>query len=248
MREGVSLEALIAALRAPMDSTTGAYLLEGIAKHFSILSPNPSRLVDVVEAMVFFADHQRQTLPGIYDVLSAKTRTLPVNTAVLARANDALSKQGAPEQQATVYDAVFELLTKLDQAQKELEVSRKSGSLKGKEAMRQIERAFSLGDPYTKRFIVWYLGQMASTESQSKESIRTLFGASEPKQWLGQISAPASLRLIAVWAVLRTLRTEPDACQSLRSTLLNQEKDPVILRLSRELPCPPGDLEKEKAP
>jgi HEAT repeat protein len=241
MRHERSLVALQSALRRPMGAVTGHYLLEALAKHFANMSSDRDILVDVVEAMVFFAGNQKKTPPAIYDVLDAKTKTTPVNVRILARTLQARSPSATKEQKAAVYNAAFELLAKLDLIRDEIIAGRGAWLTRVKEAIRESHRAYSTADLRTRLLVVWYLGKLAGVEELARPAAEALVGSRGDLRGRPTQSPRPGLRLVAAWTLARMQLHAPGPRQALLADLLAKEVESSIIDLIGDVSSRPEE-------
>ncbi|MCK6548566.1 HEAT repeat domain-containing protein [Myxococcota bacterium] len=233
LRSPGSLDALVAALGAPLDATTGEYVLEALAKHSALLSVSEEQLVRVVEAMVFFAANQRDRPPAIYDVLAAKTRTLPVSVRVLDRATvEARASLGDGARLAAAYAAAYEVLERIAASRAEILASGTGWRVQLEAAIAATERTFELEDPRTKALALVYLGRLAELPEVAGTASTLLSARASDER-------PA-LRLIAAWALARLMLRDPTARLVLARDVLPREVEGAVLALLAEL-SPRGD-------
>ncbi len=234
MRSDGSLSALAGALRTPLDPLSGQYLLEGIAKHEAYLANDPERLVSVVEALVFFAGNQSGRPPAVYDVLGERTRTLPVNISVLNRATASASKNDA-RSVAAMYNAVYELLARIERSQNEILAGPAEYQVQLAEAVGQLQRAMRFQDPQTTLFTTWYLGRLAKLNGLSSPAADILTGARADLPTRPTLAPSLSLRFVAAWTLAQLQLAGPGPRLALARDVLAHESEPCILKMLGEL-------------
>jgi hypothetical protein len=242
MRSDRSRSILVAALRTPMEGPTGQYVLEAIAKHDALLAKNEDRLVEIVEAMVFFAGNQRGRPPAIYDVLGSATRTVPVDVRVLGRAIDNVIADTRDEaKKAAMYDAVYELLDKLDRSRSEIAAGGSSWKTQVSAAVKETERAYAIDDPDTQSLAVWYFGRLGSVHEVASNAANGLVGEAGDLPKRPSVAKSAALRLVAAWALARMQLEAPGPRRTLAKDVLTKEAEGAILRLLSDLSNRPED-------
>lgn len=230
MRSPASLEPLVKALRTPLDPTTGHYVLEGLAKHYAVMSTEESRLVEIVEAMVYFAGNQKTELSGVYDVLGARLRTVAVNVRVLERAVDAVRERRTKEQMAEVYTAAFELLARVGLTKDEIAAGPAQWKTRVEESVVNSQAAYALKDPRTELLVVWYLGKLADLQEIGRPAAAALFGDGSIEGRPTRSPSPA-VRLVAAWAIGRMLLSATGPKRALERDILPNERHPAVLEL-----------------
>lgn len=228
LRSAASLEPLVRALRTPLDPTTGHFVLEGIAKHYAVLPSDEERLVEIVEAMAYFAGNQRTEVSGMYDLLGARLRTVAVNVRVLDRAVEAVASRRSPEHMAAVYNAAFELLSRLDLSRDEIAAGAAAWSTRIDEAMRQTQRAYALQDPRLETLIVWYLGKLAVLRELGRPASDALIADGSVAGRPSASSSPA-VRLVAAWMLSRMMLYGTGPKAALARDILPKEIDPAVI-------------------
>lgn len=230
MRSPASLEPLVKALRTPLDPTTGHYVLEGLAKHYAVMPNEESRLVEIVEAMVYFAGNQKTELSGVYDVLGARLRTVAVNVRVLERAVDAVRAKRTPEQMAEVYTATFELLARIKVTRDEIAAGPARWKTRVQESMVNSQAAYALKDPRTELLVVWYLGKLADLREIGRPAAESLFGDGRVEGRPTKSPSPA-VRLVAAWTISRMLLYATGPKRALERDILPNERHPAVIEV-----------------
>jgi HEAT repeat protein len=242
MRSDRSLPLLVLALRTSMDGRTGHYVLDAIAKHDALLAKGEDRLVEIVEAMVFFAGNQRGRPPAIYDVLGSTTRTVPVDVRVLARAIDsAVSDRSNDAKRAAVYNAVYELLARLERSRAEITAGSAAWKTQVEAAVKETDRAYALGDPYAQALALWYLGRLGDVHEVAAPAANLLVGEAGDLARRPSIAKSDVLRFVAAWALARMQLEAPGPRRTLARDVLPKEGDGAILRLLADYAHRPED-------
>ncbi len=242
MRSPASLDRLVQALRTPLDARTGHYALEGIAKHYAVMGTDEQRLVEIVEAMVYFAANQKEELSGVYDVLGARLRTVSVNVKVLERALDTVRSNRSGEQLAEVYTAAFELLSRLDSTRDEIAAGPAAWKTRVDESVRQSQRVLSIGDPRSELLVLWYLGKLSRLREIGRPAADAVIGEGQQKGRPTR-SPSAAVRLVAAWMLSRMLLYGTGPKQELEKDLLPHERDPAVLELFGGVSTKKGELD-----
>lgn len=235
-RRPASLQRLGAALRSRLAPATGQLVLEGIAKHGALFEGDADALVEVVEAMVFYAANQRAEVPAVYDVIGDRTRTVAVNVTVLARAVAAVHSAGGPSQRAAMYQAAFELLSRLEASRDEIVAGAASWSARIDAALGQARSTLAARDPETTLLVLWYLGRLASLPELAAAGGEVLAGGAAADE-------RPSARLVATWALARMQLHHRGARELLRREVLAGEHDPLVLQLVADLSARPEDFD-----
>lgn len=244
-RSDASLARLQAGLQRPLDELTGRYVLEGLAKHYALMAGSDERLVSVVEAMVFFAANQPNRPPPIYDVLGARTRTLPVNVRVLERAvDDAARGASDPRRIAAMYQATYEALERLERARGEITAGAATYTVQVESAVRAAHRAFLLEDPHTQVLALWYLGRLADLDRVALATAESFVGAEASNPLRPTLSRSTALRLIAAWTMARLSAPAPGPRRALAADILPGEVERVVLGLLADVSRRGGDLDQ----
>lgn len=234
LRSPDALDVLTAALKTPLSAGTGERVLEGLIKHHAIAAPEPERFVEIVEAMVQHSATQRDGLSPLYDLLGARTRTVPVNVRVLSRAIDR-AKSGGPADRAAMYTAAFELLTGLEASRNEIVAGASTWSARVNEAIKAAARASSSGDRETALLVLWYLGRIGDLQELGHPAASALI-TTRPLL----ASEPRAVRFLSVWALGKMQLHALGARRALLQ-LLAVEKDPEVLRLIAALSSRPEE-------
>lgn len=240
MRAQGSLLALQGALRVPLDTRTGRYVLQGLARHFALIAGEQERLVDLLEDMMFYAGSQQESLPPAFHVLDREARSVPVNVKVLARALDALSHTPAQAQRSAVYAAVLELLTLLDEIREEIRAAPGAWATRIREAVHQSQRAWGLEDRSIRALVLWLLGDLADEPQLAKVAAQALVGSDGTLAGRPSASPSAIERLLAAWALVRMQLHAPGPREALLRDILGREELPAVLR-ALCAPCRPGE-------
>ena len=240
MRSPASLDPLVDALRTPIDPKTGHYVLEGIAKHYAVMTTDEQRLVEIVEAMVYFAGNQKEEVSGMYDVLGARLRTVSVNVRVLERALDAIGSRRTPEQLAEVYTAAFELLARLDSTKDEIAAGPAAWKTRVDESVRQSQRVLSIEDEKSNLLVLWYLGKLARLREIGRPAADAVISAEKGRPTK---SPSPAVRLVTAWMLSRMLLYGTAPKQALEKDLLPHEIDPVVLELFGGVSRKNGELD-----
>lgn len=240
-----ALDELLRGLRGRVDATTGAYLLEALAKHYALLSASEDRLVEVVEALVYFAGNQRGRPPGIYDVLSARTRTLPVSVRVLDRAtSESAARAGDPAATAAMYAATYELLDRIAASKPEILADGARWQTQLEVAIRTAHHAFAAEDPRTQVMTLGYLGQLAELRPVALPAAEVLVGPSGAVPSRPTLARSTAIRLLAAWALARLQLHAPGPRVALARDVLPREVERAVLRLLADLSRREGDLDQ----
>ncbi|MBN2499002.1 MAG: HEAT repeat domain-containing protein [Deltaproteobacteria bacterium] len=239
MRHERSLAALRRALRSPLSPSTGQRVLDALACHMAVITASEDSQLETVEALVYFAGNQRTSPSPIYDELSERLRTLPVNARVLQRAVDQL--RGNPDftQQAAVYLAAFELLVRLEDAADEIASAPGAWEARLEQAMQAALSAYALDFPPARMLVLWYLGKLAPRAPLAKSAARGLLGERGDAPARPGLSRRASLRHVGAWALARMQLHALGPRRALLVDLLSREREPEVLRLL-------GDLAREE--
>lgn len=243
MRSDGSLRALSSALRSTIDALSGQYLLEAIAKHEAFLAGDRDRLVEVVEALVFFAGNQAGRTPPIYDVLGERTRTLPVNISVLRRAVDA-AKKNDPRTVAAMYNAVYELLARIERSRAEIEAGPAEYQTQLAAAVGELNGALRFQDPQTTLFLTWYLGRLGGVTGMGAPSVEVLTGARADLPARPTLAPGLSLRFVGAWTLTQLQLAGPGPRLSLARDVLARESGGPILRMLGELSSRTDDYDQ----
>ena len=199
-------------------------MLEGIAKHVGYLVQDEDALLDVVEAMIFYARDEPR-LSAIYGVVSEETRTVPVNIRVLHRTLDRAGEGLSREKLDAVYGATFELFVGLEQLLDEIAAGPAAWDARVNEAVEAGRRALAIKDGPTALLVLWYLGRLSRTAEIARRSGRVIAG----EAWISDAGAP--LRLLRAWVLSRVEVHDVSARRSLRREVLGRESDVEVLRL-----------------
>jgi hypothetical protein len=233
MRSDSSLQALVEALRVPLEDETGDYLLEALARHVAIIEREAERAQRVVEGLVYLSGNRRRAPPAMYDYLGARLRTPETNRRVL----EATLAAGRNDdgQRLAVYQAARELLRSLQAA---------GDAIRGRPRIWQplldgsiavLGRVFAGGDGAARAMVLHRLGRLAGLPEAAVPAARW-FADREPLPGLRPFgSAEPRLRLIGLWALYRMLphAVGPRAC--LLREWLPHESDTAVLDLARAL-------------
>lgn len=231
LRSGAALRVLTQALRAPLDDETGAYVLEAVAKHYALMSRDEDTLVEVVEAMVFFAGNRKETVPAIYDLLGARTRTVGVNVRVLGNASRRLERNPSDQARAALYNACLELLDKLAASRDEILAGPSVWAPRVEAAVGAARGALDAEPDRTALLVLWMLGRLSADAEIARPAARALVGAGIEAGRRPSASARAAARLLTVWALARM---QPHALGPRRAVLVDvvsREIQPAVLRL-----------------
>jgi hypothetical protein len=242
MRSPGSLDRLVEVLRTPLDARTGHFALEGIAKHYAVMSSDEQRLVEIVEAMVYFAANQREDVSGVYQLLDARLRTVSVNVRVLERALDAVRSKRTPEQLAEVYTAAFELLARLDATKDEISAGPAAWKTRVEESVQQAQRVLSIEDQQSGLLVLWYLGKLSRLREIGRPAADAVIGDGVQKG-RPSISPSPAVRLVTAWMLSRMLLYGTGPKQALEKDLLPKEIDPAVLELFGGVSHEDGELD-----
>ncbi|NMB77140.1 MAG: hypothetical protein GYA21_18685 [Myxococcales bacterium] len=233
MRSEPSLDALIAALRVPMEGLIGDYVLQALARHIALIEREAERSQQVVEGLVFFAGNQREPPPPVYQYLNARLRTPEVNRRVLE--SILASPRGTSEQRLAIIQAVHELFRSLEMARDAIRGRPEAWRATLEAAVKLAGRAFATGDRATRAMLLHRLGRLSDLPEVAQPAGRLLAGEEALAGLRPLASAEPRLRLLSLWALYRMLPhvLGPRAC--LQRELLVQETDPGVLELLRAL-------------
>lgn len=247
LRDPRSLEPLIGALRAPLGDQAGERVLEGIAKHAALLAGNDDRLLELTEAMVYFAGQRSQAPPAVYDLLSARTRTLPVSLKVLDHATkQAIERRGEAEL-AALYQATFELLSRLEGSRAEITARGDAWKTRIEESLRAAQRVFETGDPAATLLVIASLGRLGDLPEIGREAGAALVGGNGDRPRRPTVDARTGMRLVAAWALARMKLHSLGARHALLFDVLTREATPAVLEVIADQAAPTqtqDDLQK----
>jgi hypothetical protein len=227
LRTARSLDALASALRLQLQPLVGEHVLEGLTKHYAVMSKDHETLVRVVEGLVFFAgNHQGGALPPTYDLLSVHTRTIPVNVEVLARAIDAMRTTQTPGSRAAMYNAAYELLAKLESNKDEVVAGAAAWETRVRAAVDTSVQASRAGHRPTSLLVLWYLGRLAEVPEVARPSAVALAKPAWPTA-----DADPKHRLVAAWTLARMQVHALGPRRALLMDLASRELEPTVLRI-----------------
>lgn len=235
IRSRSALPILCEALRSDIDDKTGAYVLEGVAKHYSLMAGDESTLLLVVEAMVFYGGNRSKSVPAIYDLLGARTRTVGVNVTVLRHAIDELSRDPRPQTRASLYNATLELLTKLAARREEIQAGPAAWSARVDAAFEAANAALEAEPSETALLVLWYLGHLATDQEFGAPAARVVVGPQAGVVSRGTVHPRSAARLVAVWATARMQVHALGPRRALLLDILSREIEPEVLRLFGDL-------------
>lgn len=240
LRTSLSLEALDAALRLQLPPIVAEHVLEGLTKHYAVMSKDHETLVRIVEGLVFFAgNHESGRLPPTYDLLSIHTRTLPVNVEVLDRAIASMSERSTPKTQAATYNAAFELLSKLEETEPEIVAGAAAYESRVRAAVETSVNAARTGDAPTSVLVLLYLGRLSRSAEIARPSSTALAKPAWPTTW-----AEPSRRVVAVWALARMQVHALGPRRALLMDVVAKELEPAVLRILADLSPRPDELDQ----
>lgn len=233
MRSEPSLDALIGALRVPLDGLIGDYVLQALARHISLIEREAERSQRVVEGLVFFAGNRREPPPPMYQYLSARLRTPDVNRRVLEATLAA--PRGTTEQRLAVLQAAHELFRSLEFARDAIRGRPETWQPTLDAAVRLARRAFETGDRASRALLLHRLGRLSDLAEVARPAGQLLAGEEALPGLRPLASAEPRLRLLSLWAFYRMLphALGPRAC--LLRELLPHETDRAVLDLLRAL-------------
>jgi hypothetical protein len=234
LRSEDSLSPLVASLRGELPLPIAERVLEAVSKHDALVAQSPQRLVELVEAMVSWAARQPAAPPALYDLLDRRARTLPVAVQVVLRST-AAAKTGDAAARAAVYQAVFELWSRLEQSRAEIAAAGPEWSPRIKEAVQAMRAAIGGRDPATTLLVLWSLGRLSDLREIAEAAGPALIGergddAERPTTW-----GDRRVRLVAAWALARMQLHTLGARRALVFDLLSQEREPLVLALLADL-------------
>jgi hypothetical protein len=235
LRSEGALAELTRALRTQLAERCGERVLEGIAKHDAIIARDPDRFVEIVESMVYFAANQPGGAPPLYDLLGARTRTVPVSVRVLDRAIDRATKSGSNADHGAAYQAVFDLLFRLEGSRSEIAATPDAWRARIAEAARAARRALTIGDERTAVLVLWYLARLADSPEIALPISEALVGARSELGDRPTRSKDRTLRFIAAWAVARMQLHALGARRALLLDVLASRVEPEVLRMIGDL-------------
>ncbi len=239
IRSRSALPVLSAALRSEIDDKTGAYVLEAIAKHYSLMAGDEGTLLSVVEAMVFYSGNRAEGVPAIYDLLGARTRTVGVNVRVLHHAVEELVSDPRPQTRASLYNATLELLTKLAARREEIQAGPAAWSARVDAAFEAANAALVAEPRETALLVLWYLGQLAADQEFGGPAARVLVGPQAQVGSRGTVHSRSAARLVSVWALARMQVHALGPRRALLLDILSREIEPEVLRLFGDLSVSP---------
>ncbi len=233
MRSEPSLDALLAALRVPLEGLLGDYVLQALARHIALIEREAERSQRVVEGLVFFAGNRREPPPPVYHYLCARLRTPEVNRRVLEAALAA--SRGTSEQRLAVLQAAHELFRSLELARDAIRGRPETWQPILDAAVKLAGRAFEAGDRASRVVLLHRLGRLSDLPEVAQPAGRLLAGEQALAGLRPLAAAEPRLRLLSLWALYRMLPhvLGPRAC--LLRELLPYETDPAVLDLLRAL-------------
>lgn len=258
LRSDASLAALQDGLRVQLEPIVAEHVMEALAKHYAVMTKDRETLVEVVEALVYFAGNHGQALPSSYDLLSANTRTVTVNVEVLRRTVDRAvdqEKQGkklSAEERAATYSAAYELLTRLSDNRPEIVAGPAEWATRVDASVDVSVDAIATGDPQTALVILYYLGRLAEVPEIARPSAKRLpmplLGAGREMR-RATPRGPAdpvalSHRIVTTWAVARMQVHALGPRRALLLDVLSKEIEPQVLRLLADMSRRNGDFDQ----
>lgn len=243
LRSAQALPVLTEALRTRVDDETGAYILEAIAKHYALMAGQEATLVSVVEAMVFFGGNREGSVPAMYDLLGARTRTVGVNVQVLRNAMRTLQSQTHRRSRAALYNATLELLTKLAARRDEVRSGPGAWAARIDAAFEAAQEALQADPDDTALLVLWFLGRLASEPEFAAPAARVLVGAKVRPEQRPTRHQRSAARLVAIWALARMQVHALGPRQALLLDVLSKEMEPDVLRLFGDLSVGDRDLD-----
>ena len=229
LRGPSSLQALTQALRAQPEGKVAEYVLEALAKHLAVMAKDEETLLAVVEGLVFYAGNRRDDRPAAYALLSERTRTVGVNVQVLARTVKETRRQNTARQRAALYNAAFELLTRLDERRSEMAAGPAQWQPRIDAAIAEVARAYKVDDLRTQVLVLYMLGQLATAPEVANRAAPL---AQDLR--LGR-AGHANLRLIAAWTLNRLQLAAVGPRRALVTDVLTRTVDPELLRLLADM-------------
>ena len=230
------------ALRSRIDDVTGGYVLEALAKHYALMASSDDILVEVVEAMVFYAGNRQSAPPAIYNLLGARARTVAVNTRVLEGAIERAAG-GDGRARAAMYNATLELLDRIAARREEIRAGPAAWAARVSAGVQGARRALDAEDPDTALLVLWYLGHLATDPELARPSAEALVGPAVPEGGRPSRAPRATQRLVATWALARMQVHALGPRQALLLDVLSRELEPRVLALLADLERRPGQLD-----
>lgn len=231
LRTSGSLRALSEALRGRLKTPLDRYVLEGLAKHLALMANDEETLLSVVENLVFHAGNREGAPPAIYSLLSEQTRTVEVNVEVLSR-TVRVKKKRTPKDEAALYNAVLELLTRLDQRRDEIAAGPSVWRPRIDAAVEVARESYARGDLRTQLFIIYLLGRLATIAD-----VASRVGDETDELRLSRPPRRAQA-LVATWLLDRLQLSSRKARQALAGEILTGTEDAELLRLISDLGRP----------
>lgn len=249
LRSELSLAALQASLREPLEPIVATHVMEGLAKHYAVMTKDRETLVSIVEALVFFAGNHGATLPPTYDLLSANTRTVTVNVEVLKRTIDRAKQKTSgggelsAEERAATYSAAYELLARVLDNRGEIVAGPAAWATRVDASVATSVDAIAIGDPKSAMLILWYLGRLAEIPEVARPTAKilptTLLGAGRAtrRDTARGPTDPVALghRIVATWAVARMQVHALGPRRALLLDVLSKEIEPQVFRMLGDL-------------
>ncbi len=177
-----------------------------MAKHDAQLSAaGDEGAVRIVEAMVSHRTQQGGAVPAIYDVVSARLKTVPVLVKIL----DAAVKRCADGRNAVAAcrDAAFELLEAIDLRVEVIAAAGDQWRTRLESSMGAIGRATRVANPALVRSILAYLGKLATVDVIAERSAVAFVGRADAlEDSRPSVAKDPTVRFVATWVLARMLR------------------------------------------